>query len=261
MSYFKFFINFFVLLLLISCVEPDLEENFVPVPVNIRKTTTTISYNSTTSTVNTSSTVTAVTSTTIIEAVVTTTNPATTTIQVSTTSVAGTTTTTIAVGLVTNGSFEDRSNNWTELTTAGKFQISTTEYYEGSKSGYFSDITSSISGREVATNVFAIDGTKAINISAYFKTTNPVANTKVAYYLYYYTDPAGTTSASTASQYKTSACLTAQDTWEQVTYQKTASQVPDDATYCKITVRVMYVSGTGASTDKVYFDKIVVTNP
>ena len=160
----------------------------------------------TTTTISTTTTIkneiTTTTSTTIGMAIDTTTTSTTTTIKdqtgdttddlitTSTTTTFTTTTTTIAQNLIVNGSFEDETNGW-NMVSNGSLVIETSDYKDGFKSVKFNSLTSTISGREVASNIFKIDSLKDLDISGWFKTTNPIANTKVSFKIWYYKDMEG----------------------------------------------------------------------
>ena len=53
--------------------------------------------------------------------------------------------------------------------------------------------------------------------------------------------------------------LTAPDVWQQNTFTRTGAQIPSGTTHAQVVIRANYVSGTGASTDFVYFDDLAVT--
>ncbi len=227
----------------------------------------------TTTTISTTTTIkneiTTTTSTTIGMAIDTTTTSTTTTIKdqtgdttddlitTSTTTTFTTTTTTIAQNLIVNGSFEDETNGW-NMVSNGSLVIETSDYKDGFKSVKFNSLTSTISGREVASNIFKIDSLKDLDISGWFKTTNPIANTKVSFKIWYYKDMEGLLPASTPSYTESSSNLQEENQWIKRSYLKKHSDIPTDAISCKISIRAMYVSGIGNSKDTVFIDDIVV---
>jgi len=169
--------------------------------------------------------------------------------------------------LINNYSFEDDTNapplHWTVLTS-GTCQASTGEVtaQQGSNIAYFTTLTTSIGGREVESEAFSIDFNKGIDITGYFRTPQPIANTKMSFKVWFYQDAACTVpSTLNASDTMTSTTLSASDTWEQLSYSRSAADVPDDASYAKITIRVQYVSTIGTNTDRVYFDNISASQP
>jgi len=144
------------------------------------------------------------------------------------------------------------------MKSTGNPLISATEYQNGAKSCYFETLTTSY--REISSNLFQIDKSKDLVISAYFKTENSVANTRVGYKIYYFTDAALTPSVEEGFYTPNASSLTTQGVWEERIYTRKAADIPSDALYCTISLRVGYVSGTGSGTDRVYFDNVVVTN-
>ena len=179
-----------------------------------------------------------------------------------------TTTTTIFVpntgNLILNDSFEEldenqKLKNWNVLTT-GTFALTELEYFEGSKAGFFTSLTSIISGREIQSNIFEIDKTKNINISGYFKTLQDKANTKIGFKIYFFEDIEGKIPASVEFSYQAAASLNASNVWEEKKWTKLANSIPENAKYAKISIRFMYVAGIGTNKDNVYVDKINVSN-
>lgn len=167
--------------------------------------------------------------------------------------------------LASNGSFEaDLASppaNWL-LTTAGVLSAANAVNAQtGNNYAQFSTLTTALSGREARSNCFAIEAQKALNFSAYLRTSKPVANTKAGLKISYFTDSACSQPASVASQAQTAASLAASSTWEKREFNRTLSDIPTDARFAYVGIRAQYVSGVGSSPDSVQFDDILVTVP
>lgn len=174
---------------------------------------------------------------------------------------------TIITILNSNPSFEEYSpiTGWV-LSTSGVFEsilassINLTAI-DADRIAHFTTLTSSISGREVHSNCFAIDATKNINLDGWFYTTETTANTKIGYKLYYFVDSNCTLAATTVFHTQTSFSLSQNNSWQQASYSKLSTDLPVDAKYAYISVRVQYISGLGTSNSQVYFDKIHAWQP
>ncbi len=162
---------------------------------------------------------------------------------------------------ITNPSFESNTGNppvgW-QVLTSGIFQSSkgTVTAQNGTNVAAFSTLTSAISGREVRSSCMAINPLSGLRANAWLRTPAAVTRTRTALKVYYFKDAACTQAASTASHAQTGFSLTSPDTWEYAEYTRTASDVPDDAMYAGVSLRANYVSGTGASTDLLFFDSV-----
>lgn len=170
-----------------------------------------------------------------------------------------------AGNLVRNGSFEadlaSPPSDWL-LTTAGTLSAANAiNAQTGNNYAQFSTLTTALSGREARSNCFALEAQKALNFSAYLRTSKPVANTKAGLKINYFTDAACSQPASVASQAQTAANLAATSTWEKREFNRTISDIPPDARYAYVGIRAQYVSAVGSSSDTVQFDGIQVTIP
>jgi hypothetical protein len=163
--------------------------------------------------------------------------------------------------LITNGSFEAQTgttlSGWTTVTSLSApltVTTGTVTAHQGSNVAAFPTLTSS-SPREAQSSCASV-GQGSLTATGWVQTPQPVANTKVSFKLYWFTDATCTTAASTASDTQTSFSLTASSDWEKNTFTKT---VPADATHAVLSLRASYVAGTGASTDQVFFDDVALS--
>ncbi|HPO50391.1 MAG TPA: hypothetical protein PLO89_08725, partial [Spirochaetota bacterium] len=158
-----------------------------------------------------------------------------------------------------NGSFEENYEgepvDWS-VTTSGKFYVNNELGYDGNNCAYFETLTTSISGREVASVVFTIDKTKPIGASSYFYSPVEVGRTKVSLKIYFYSDSEGNTLCGNSTM--TSTSLKEKDSWEKIEYDVNSDKIPADAKSAKIALRVSYVKGVGTSSDRVYIDSVVL---
>jgi len=164
-----------------------------------------------------------------------------------------------------NASFElfneyNHPFDW-ELLTSGEFKSSGDYYYEGLLSGTFTTVTSSISGREILSSPVQVTPGKMIIVSGRFYTpsiegTSP-ERIKTGFKLYYYTDEECTNPASTAYSTMAKVSLKEQGVWEIISYDRTADQIPQDATFVRIGLRACYDKDAGGTKfDAIYFDNI-----
>ena len=164
--------------------------------------------------------------------------------------------------LIKNSSFEQVENDsllhWTIISSGTFISENNILSLHGSKIGYFPKLTSSISGREIQSDSFAIDNTQSIELSAYFYTSIDPSHTKISLKIWYFQDESCTITATDESNTQRSLNLDSKDTWQKVTYFQTTDHIPSDANYAKMSIRVMYDKKLGSSSDIVYFDNIHV---
>ena len=163
--------------------------------------------------------------------------------------------------LIVNNSFEENDGVGTApdswgMKSSGSCVVTKDESYDSEYSCYFESLTTSIGGRELQSDVFPLDNSFDITISGYFKTNEPVENTKVSLKIWYFSDEEGITSASTASYTMTSVSLTSTGVWELKEYNRTKSQIPANCKSARISMRVMHVKDIGTEDSRVYFDKV-----
>lgn len=165
--------------------------------------------------------------------------------------------------LISNGSFESDLNSppqdWLVMGAGSFAAANAVNAAAGNNYAQFSTLTTSIAGREARSACFAVNATQPLNVSGMFRTSKPVANTRAALKIYYFTDAACATPASVTSQAQTAFALSASSAWEKKDFNRAAADIPDDAKYAFVTVRANYVSGVGTSSDQVQFDNISVT--
>ncbi|MEN9796571.1 MAG: hypothetical protein RL653_267 [Pseudomonadota bacterium] len=161
--------------------------------------------------------------------------------------------------LLVNGSFEEQTGStltgWTTTTSASAPLTASTgpiSAQRGANVARFPSLTSSASGREASSGCIQV-GAGAVTARGWLYTPQPVANTRASFKFYWFTDAACATGASTAANTQTSVGLTASATWQENSYTQTP---PADAQFVKFAIRASFVSGTGASTDEVYFDDL-----
>ncbi len=163
--------------------------------------------------------------------------------------------------LLQNPSFELTADgnvlDW-QLISSGSFIAETNSIVSyGNNIGYFNKLTSSISGREIQSAEFAIDTAKPLQLSADFYTTVDPSRTKVSLKIWYYQDAECTIPAADVSNSQRSLNLDVADIWQTVSYEQSADNIPEDAAFAKLSIRVMYASDYGTSEDIVYVDNAI----
>jgi len=77
--------------------------------------------------------------------------------------------------------------------------------------------------------------------------------------IYYFADKECTIKASTASSTMTKISLDEQGQWQRVFYERSSSQIPQDAVAIKVAIRACYEKDAGGtSKDKIFFDDVEV---
>jgi hypothetical protein len=161
--------------------------------------------------------------------------------------------------LLVNGSFEAQTGSsitgWITTTSASAPLTASTGLVpaqRGANAAKFPSLTSSASGREASSGCIQV-GAGAVTARGWLYTPQPVANTRASFKFYWYTDAGCATAASGAASTQNSVGLTASANWQENSYTQTP---PADARFVKFAIRASFVSGTGASTDEVYFDDL-----
>ncbi|HOO72896.1 MAG TPA: cadherin-like beta sandwich domain-containing protein [Spirochaetota bacterium] len=173
---------------------------------------------------------------------------------------------------VPNWSFEyfetvDESSvpvNWT-MNTSGRFLVSDTYALYGSYSGKFETLTQTIGGREVLSDPVAMQGATAVEVEAWFYLVDEnddalADDAEVSIKIYYYRDTGCLDPCENESYTKNKVALTSVNTWERVSFQRDADEIPADARFCRIAIRACYnASEGGTADDAMYVDGVSMT--
>lgn len=168
---------------------------------------------------------------------------------------------------IENYSFEEFNDQnqpfkWTMTGTGGV--VSTNSFaHSGNYSASFASLTSTISGRELMSSAIEINPSKDSILSVWFfleEVSGAVAErVSVSLKIYYFADKECTIKASTASATMTKISLDEQGQWQRVFYERSSSQIPQDAVAIKVAIRACYEKDAGGtSKDKIFFDDVEV---
>ncbi|MCG8568553.1 MAG: Ig-like domain-containing protein [Spirochaetes bacterium] len=158
-----------------------------------------------------------------------------------------------------NSSFENgdlQPLDWA-MKSSGEVEKSNLYASQGQSSASFTSLTSSISGRELISSVFPIERVN-LKVISFFLTSSPVENTKISLKFYFYQDEGGELPAEKAYLTQTSQNLSTIDLWEKISWDRLAEDIPADANFAQIAIRVCYVKNIGTNEDRVYFDQIEI---
>lgn len=164
-----------------------------------------------------------------------------------------------------NSSFEDFDElkhplEW-EKSGSGEL-LSTDEFFHtGGRSGTFTTLTSSISGREIISSPVEIVQGKSLIISGWF-CTDYIENLSPeriysSFKIYYFCDAGCTAPASTPYSTMSKTGLKEAGAWEKIAYTREPEQIPADAEFIRIGLRACYDKDSGGTADdRVFFDDI-----
>src|SRR5690606_33283949 len=120
--------------------------------------------------------------------------------------------------------------------------------------------TSSFAGRKLRSSCVQIDSTKAVTVRAHVRTPQPVANTRFALGLEFFSDAACDDGALLAQREQSAQMLSEQNAWESVAFTVEPSELgpQSEATHVRITLRARYQAQVGSGTDAMYFDALTL---